>query len=366
MLMNPLLLSLYQSRVSAGELKADTAQTVALGVLQKLMEQLEGYKPATQSWWPWGRDKSPPRGLYMYGDVGRGKSMLMDLFFDNVQVARKRRVHFHRFMLEIHDRLHRYQNSGSVDNVLPHLAEELAKETWLLCFDEFHVSNIADAMILGRLFGALFDAGVVVFVTSNWPVDELYKGGLQRDRFLPFIELIKQRMDIYCLNGEVDHRFEHLRGLGNYLTPLGAANSGQLRKVFAELTGGAGPARMELPVQGRSVDVPRAAKGVALFTFEELCSRPLGAADFLAIATCFHTVLIDGVPQLSAEQRNETVRFTTLIDALYEAKVQLFVAAAVLPEQICIEGTQAFTFQRTVSRLAEMQTEEYRHQRHLG
>ena len=248
----------------------------------------------------------------------------------------------------------------------PNSHAKLAQEAWLLCFDEFHVSNIADAMILGRLFSALFDAGIVIFVTTNWPPDDLYKGGLQRDRFLPFITVIKQHMQVHHLAGMVDYRYECLRGLQNYFMPLNKITSAKLRAIFAELTGDARPEAMQLPVQGRVLEVPHSAKGVALFNFMELCSQPLGAGDFLAIAYCFHAVLLDGVPQLTAEQRNETVRFTTLIDALYEAKVQLFIAAAVPPEQLCIAGEQAFAFQRTASRLAEMQSENYRKQRHLG
>ncbi len=360
----------YENCLAMGVLHEDAAQVEAVGILQNLAEQLDGYRPVATRGIIANLLKETsiaPQGLYIHGDVGRGKSMLMDLFFDSVHVEKKRRVHFHQFMLEIHGRLHKLQTGPEeAEGILPRLARDLAGETWLLCFDEFHVGNIADAMILGRLFSALFENGVVILATSNWPPDELYKNGLQRDRFLPFIDLIKQRMRVHRLNGPVDHRYEQMHGTPNYFSPLGAAATEKLHGLFAQLTGDAPPEAFDLPVQGRTVTVPHAARGIASFTFEELCSRPLGAADYLALAECFSTVLIDGVPQLSAERRNETARFTNLIDALYEAKTKLFMAAAAPPEQLCPAGELAFQFQRTVSRLVEMQSEEYRQKPHLG
>jgi len=361
---------LYQSRISAGDLRPDPAQTEALGLLEKLAAALDGYRP------PGGRSllanflretPRPLRGLYIYGDVGRGKSMLMDMFFDAANVEHKRRVHFHQFMLEVQARLFRLQASpDEAEGVLPRLARELAKEAWLLCFDEFHVGNIADAMILGRLFSGLFDNGVVVVATSNWPPDELYKNGLQRDRFLPFIDLIKQNMDVFRLAGAVDHRHEQMRATPSYFTPLGEETTKKLRNIFYRLAHGAPVRSMQLPVQGRAVEVPQAARDVAFFTFEELCSKPLAAADYIAIAECFSTLCLDGVPKLSPERRNEIVRLSLLIDTLYEAKVKLFVAAEAPPEQLCTTGELAFDFQRTASRLVEMQSEEYRRKPHLG
>ena len=355
----------YQARVEAGALAFDPAQSAAVDLLADLVERLEGYRPTPHRFWMPFRRKTalPSRGLYLYGEVGRGKSMLTDLLFAHANVARKRRVHFHQFMLEVHDRLHGYRKEG--DGLL-RLARELAQESWLLCFDEFHVGNIADAMILGRLFTALFDAGVVVVATSNWPPDLLYKGGLQRGRFLPFIELLKRKMQVHCLAGAVDHRYQFRQERAHYFTPLGQGSAEKLRGVFAELTDGAVPEALTLPVQGRSVFVPCAARGVALFSFAELCERPLGAADYLAVAACFPVVMVEGVPQFAPRQRNEAARFTILIDALYESKSQLFLTAAAVPEQLCPEGDQAFAFQRTASRLTEMQGEVYRRLTHLG
>lgn len=365
----PLLRARYDSAVDLGVLGPDSAQEEAVGILQKLATHLEAYHPATQGLFGslLSRKSPSPRGLYLYGDVGRGKSMLMDLFFDSVKAGRKRRVHFHQFMLEAHARLHKLQSGPfDVDGILPQLARDLAREAWLLCFDEFHVSNIADAMILGRLFTALFEEGTVIVATSNWPPDELYKNGLQRDRFVPFIGVLKQHMDVHRLAGTTDHRYARMHGTPSYFYPLGAETTERLAGIFAQLTDQAAPEPLALPVQGRSLAVPRAAKGVAFFTFGELCSQPLGAADFLALAECFHTVLLNGVPRLKAEQRNETLRFMTLIDALYEAKVKLFMAADAPPAELYKEGEHAFAFKRTASRLVEMQSEDYRRLAHLG
>ncbi|HEV7368267.1 cell division protein ZapE [Arenibaculum sp.] len=372
-------LALYRERRGTGTLKADAAQEYAAERLQSLHAALKEYRPSTgKAGWRerfgLGRrqaEPEPPQGLYIYGDVGRGKSMLMDLFFEASTVERKRRVHFHAFMLEVHRRLHEMRNARagkadrSVDESLPELARQLSEEAWLLCFDEFHVTDIADAMILGRLFTALFERGVVVVATSNWPPDDLYKDGLQRHLFLPFIALLKERMDVVELSGPVDYRLERLKGQAVYFHPLGPASRQAMADVFARLSDGREPKPAALWTQGRKVEVRRASGSVAWFSFEELCSRPLGAADYIAIATHYGTVLVDGVPRLKAAQRNEAKRFMTLIDALYEHKVKTVIAAEVPPERIYEEGTHAFEFQRTVSRLMEMQSEDYIEAQHL-
>ncbi len=297
----------------------------------------------------------------MFGGVGRGKSMLMDIFFDSASVALKQRVHFHAFMAQVHDRLHawRQKTKGSKADPLPELAAELAEEAWLLCFDEFHVVNIADAMILARLFTGLFDLGVVVVATSNFPPDRLYEGGLQRERFLPFIDLLKQRLDVLELDGLLDYRLARLRELEVYHQPLGAAADAALEAAFARLTEGAAVAPDSLTVKGRSLEVPAAARGVARFGFAELCERPLGAEDYLALAQRYHTVVLAGVPMLTPERRDAARRFMVLIDALYEQRCNLIVSAEAAPEALYPEGGGAFEFQRTVSRLNEMQSKDY-------
>lgn len=366
-----LLLKAYQTRRASGELQVDAAQESAVRILAAFADQLDGYRPVPQGLF--ARMKAltllPPKlqhaGLYLYGDVGRGKSMLMDLFFATVNVAKKRRVHFHQFMLEIHERLHRLQKDHD-GNVLPRLARELSQEIWLLCFDEFHVSNIADAMILGRLFQSLIAVGVVIVTTSNWSPDELYKNGLQRDRFLPFIDLLKERMLIQHLGGSVDHRYEQLRGMQTYFWPLCDKSTRDLQGIFLQLTNDSAPETLKLPVQGRTLKIVHAAKGVGFFNFDELCVASMGAPDYLAISSCLHTVILDGVPLMRDDKRNETIRFINLIDALYESKVKFFMAAEASPAKLAPSGEYAFPFQRTISRLMEMQGEEYRQKSHLS
>lgn len=357
----------YQSLIVRGELRPDATQMAALPALQAFADDVVARGAVKPGFWQRLRGWTPPapRGLYLYGPVGRGKSMLMDLLFDCLPEGGKRRVHFHQFMLEVQARLFRLQSDQSGE-VLARVAGEIAAESPVLCFDEFHVGNIADAMILGRLFEALFARGVTVVATSNWPPDELYKNGLQRDRFLPFIDLIKARMQVYAMGGGTDHRYEQTQTLPGVFHPLSADNTRKLNEIFAQLTHYATPTALDLPVQGRVLHLAKTAKGVGLFQAEELTKAALGSADFLALADCLHTVLIDGVPVFGEGTRNETTRFINLIDALYEAKVKLYLVAAAAPEALCPKGDLAFPFQRTISRLTEMQGEEYRAKPHLG
>lgn len=369
-------LSLYRARLREGVLHPDADQELAMEKLQGLAHALAAYRPRS----PCGgwrerlglarRADPAPQGLYLFGGVGRGKTMLMEMFFDTAPMERKRRVHFHAFMLEVHERLHllraeaRGKRKGG-DEAVGDLARLIAEEAWLLCFDEFHVADIADAMILGRLFTALFEAGVVVVATSNRPPDDLYKDGLQRSRFVPFIDLLKERLDVLALAGPVDYRLDRLEEGALYHWPLGTAAVEAMDRVFAELTDGAASAATRLYVQSRRIDVPRTAKGVARFSFDELCAKPLGAADYIAIATHFHTVLLDGVPRLAEESRNEAMRFMTLVDELYEHRAKLIVAAETPPERLYAGTTHAFEFERTVSRLMEMRSADYLRLPHL-
>ena len=360
-------LAAYRARRRAGELKPDPGQELTAEKLQSLANALRHYSLASG---PGGwkarlglarRQADPPQGLYIYGGVGTGKSMLMDLFFESAPIEVKRRVHFHAFMQEVHDRLHawRQETKGTKADPLPELAGELSEEAWVICFDEFHVVNIADAMILGRLFETLFERGVVVVATSNWPPDRLYDGGLQRERFLPFVALLKERLDILQLDSGRDYRMARLQDISVYHAPLGARAAKALEQAFTRLTEGAEGAPEEIVVKGRSLAVSRAARGVACFSFAELCEAPLGAGDYLAIADRYHAVILADVPVLDADKRNEARRFITLIDALYEHRVKLVVSAEAPPERLYPAGDGAVEFERTVSRLQEMRSRDY-------
>ncbi len=303
--------------------------------------------------------KAPvPRGIYIHGKVGRGKTMLMDLFFESVSFQPKRRVHFHEFMAEVHDRIGAARKNFDGDPI-PVVAQEIANSAGLICFDEFHVTDIADAMILGRLFKGLFDHRVVMVATSNAHPDDLYKRGLNRQLFLPFIDMIGAHMDVIELAAAKDYRLEKLAGRPLYFTPLGATATRDMRDTFTRLTGVKSGQPMTLDVKGRPVVVPEAAHGVARFTFEDLCMRPLGAVDYLYIAHAFHTVLVDDIPILAREQRNEARRFIALIDTLYDSRVCLIASAAGEPDELYTSGDAAELFERTVSRLIEMRSEAY-------
>ena len=359
-----------QKKIDAGELLADAAQIAVAKALDALAARLDRYalavgKPGARQGGLFGlfRGRSEPvaapRGLYIHGDVGRGKSMLMDLFFEGANVARKRRAHFHAFMLDVHARLHRLRKEGGKDDPLKLVADELALEHHLLCFDEFHVVNIADAMILRRLFERLFELGVVVVSTSNWPPERLYENGLNRDRFLPFIDLLSKRNDVLALDGSTDYRLGRLRQLPVYHQPLGTEATAALEEIFASLTDGAAGGPDTLMVGSRTLAIPRAHGPVAWLTFAELCEQPLGAADYLALSEQYSALLLEGVPRLTADRRNEARRFMILVDACYERKTMLFIAADAEPAELYAAGDGSFEFQRTVSRLMEMRSTEY-------
>ena len=362
------------ARRAAGEVHADPVQERVVLRLQAIYDRLAAaaapHPPRRGLLARLGLVRAPkppdgPHGLYIWGPVGRGKSMLMDLFFADAPVAKKRRVHFHEFMLEVQARLHNRREKlaaegapPEADTIVP-IAREIAEETRLLCFDEFQVTNIADAMILARLFETLFGEGLTVIATSNRKPDDLYKDGLQRDRFLPFIDLIKQRLEILELGGNHDYRLDRLRNFDVYLTPSGAWANAKLDEAFRALSDGADGEPRVLRTQGRDVDIPRAAPGVAMAHYLDWCAKPMGAADFLCIADHFHTVIMADIPRMGPDSQDKAARFVTMIDTFYEKKVKFICSAATAPSGLYVEGDGAFEFQRTVSRLMEMQSPEY-------
>ena len=359
------VLTRYRELIAAGELRVDTEQAAAAERLDRLAQELEAVpKKGSILWRALGRAPEPARGVYMWGGVGRGKSMLMDLLFDCVDIRRKRRVHFHEFMLEVHARLNVERQKNTADPVVA-VAEALVDDIRLLAFDEMVVNNPADAMILSRLFTEMMGHGLTMVATSNRAPGELYKDGLNRQLFLPFIALIEARMDVLTLNGPVDYRLDRLGSMETWLVPNGAEATAQLSAAFFRLTDypvedRARVPACDLPVQGgREIHVPKCLKGVAVFSFKRLCGEARGAPDYLAIAHRFHTVILVGIPRLGPENRNEAARFVTLIDALYENRVKLLAAADAQPDDLYIAGDGAFEFERTASRLHEMASDEY-------
>jgi cell division protein ZapE len=357
----------YRERVDVGLLTNDPVQAEAAERLDDLARRLAD--PPKGGWFS---KPEPVRGLYLWGGVGRGKSMLMDLFFEDAAPKAKRRVHFHEFMAEIQDRLDTWRKmpegerkrspwrvKGAGDDPIPPVAKQVAAEAQLLCFDEFQVTQIADAMILARLFDQLFQRGVTMVATSNREPDDLYKDGINRPLFLPFIQHLKDRCDIFHLASDRDYRLDRLIAAPVWYSPLGPEADAALEEVWTRLTSGAHAQHVTLTVKGRKLEVSREAAGVAWFTFEELCARPLYSRDYLTIAANFHTIILRGIPQLGSEKRNEAARFVALIDALYEAKIKLVASAAAEPETLYPEGDGAFEFERTVSRLHEMRSTDY-------
>jgi len=368
----------FRAMVAAGDLAADSSQEHAAERLQRLWERLRGYDPSPRPTRNGGRflgrlfrhrsvDKTgQPNGLYLVGEVGRGKSMLMDLFFASAEVPRKRRIHFHQFMQNVHARFHAFKKAHpEIDDPIPPVADSIAAEAALLCFDEFQVNDIADALILGRLFQALLDRGVVIVATSNTAPDDLFKDQPGRDAFLPFIALIKQKLDVLMMDAGRDFRRARLRGMRTWHVPADAMARRALDEAFNELTGDAEPQPTMLSVTGRKVVVPAAARGVARFDFASLCGAALGAGDYLAIARQFHTLILDDIPALSPANYDEARRFIVLIDALYEHRVKLVASAAAQPDQLYRRGENATMFVRTASRLDEMQSQDWLALSHL-
>ncbi len=349
------LLAAYRQRLAEGELAPDADQARTAERLERLEQALEGWQPGG---WPF--KSKPPRGLYLWGPVGRGKSMLLDLFFEAAPVRKKRRVHFHEFMLSQHAFLRKARERGAGhDRLIADAAKQIAADAHLLCFDEIQVSDIADAMILGRLFERLFEEEIVIVATSNRTPDDLYKNGINRQLFLTFIDLLKQQLDVVQIAGPQDFRLRQLMAAPIYYAPLGPAADEAMEQAWKRLTASATAHAVTLDVGGRELRVARQAAGVARFSFEELCARALGAGDYLEIAERFHTVLLENIPRLSPSMREEAARFRTLIDALYEAKVKLVASAEAQPTDLYPAGDQSFEFERTASRLMEMRSEAY-------
>ncbi len=353
--MRQTLTEIYEARVAGAQLQADPAQHAVLPQLEHLRFWLE--ENATKKRGLLGglfaKAPQPPKGLYLWGGVGRGKSMLMDLFFEATEIEAKRRVHFHAFMQDIHRGMHAARKKGVEDALAP-VADAIIQDVRLLAFDEMQITDITDAMIVGRLFEKLFAAGVVVVTTSNRAPQGLYKDGLNRALFLPFIDLICAQLAVTELQSPTDYRQHRLEGAQVYFQPAASAKD-KIAAIWLDLTGGAGGDPLLLPVNGREVELPRFASGVGRASFWELCAKPLGPADYLAIARAVRVLILEDIPQLSSYNYNEAKRFVTLIDALYEARVRLICSAADVPERLYLEGSGSFEFERTASRLREMQ-----------
>jgi cell division protein ZapE len=363
----------YAHLAETGALQRDAAQETVAAALDRLIDELSAKRLASKSsalGWLFARKRQtlePVRGLYIHGDVGRGKTMLMDMFFELVPVRRKRRIHFNDFMADVQDRIQKHRlarKNGETkqDDPIPPVARALAEEAWVLCFDEFTVTDIADAMILSRLFSALFAQGVVLVATSNVAPDDLYRDGLNRGLFTPFIGLLKRHADILDLDSDKDYRLEGLDRIPVYLTPAGPQTDRRMDEVWRAMTDGATPAPVTIPVKGRRIEVKQAAGGAARFSFAELCEQPLGARDYMAIADRFDTFLIDRVPVLDPTLRSATKRFILLIDTLYDRKKRVVLSAEVAPDRLYAGRpgvTEAFEFDRTASRLMEMQGREW-------
>jgi cell division protein ZapE len=359
----------YQALVASGAIEADAAQARAVEALSALEQRLSRYKPARKQGLL-GRlfadNEPPPRGLYVHGEVGRGKTMLMDLFFQASPVAHKRRAHFHEFMADVHERIYGFRQAiarGEIadGDVIALTAASIFDEAWLLCFDEFHVTDIADAMILGRLFLKLFELGTVVVATSNVAPENLYKDGLNRALFLPFIAQITSHMDVLRLEARTDFRLEKLAGVKMWLVPADANADAALDKAWAKMTGGAPCKARDIAIKGRVLHVPCSAHGVARFSFADLCEKPLAASDYLRLAHDYHTILVDRIPAMDYAERNAAKRFIALIDTLYDNAVKLMASAEADPVSLyrATEGHEANEFKRTSSRLIEMSSESW-------
>ncbi|WP_284759872.1 cell division protein ZapE [Agrobacterium sp. fls2-241-TYG-188a] len=361
-----------QALTASGELKADAAQLDVAHNLDRILTDLKIRKPARKKsalGWMFAKKAGPApsvKGLYVHGSVGRGKTMLMDMFFNIAPVEKKRRCHFHEFMADVHNRVHAHRQklkNGETKQAdpIPPVAAQILEEAELLCFDEFTVTDIADAMILARLFTELFAHGCTLVTTSNVVPDNLYKDGLNRGLFLPFVDLLKGHVQVVTLDSPTDYRMEKIRSLPVYVTPLGDAADAAMERAWQQLVNGQAVASTEIQMKGRSIHVPRSTGRIARFSFSDLCERPLGASDFLAIAARFDTVFIDHIPLLDANKRNETKRFIILIDALYDHTVRVIASAAAMPEELLVtrKGTEGFEFDRTASRLFEMRSADY-------